>query len=305
VIGPDEYFGSYEVPMASLHELENLHAQIAALGQATGLHFYWRGQSNASWGVHSSLHRAIARADALSIEDVSEAAVVGYERSIMQEGRDWIRPSVGARLATVDLFARMQHSGVPTRLLDFSRDPLVAAYFACSELPGEDGRLFVVAARNRPSRQVTNSFLVPWRPGKAKPVDWAEALYALDDQEDFLRIARQKGVFVTGGTPSTRPQRRIKSGTKESLKAHDVRRCMSIALALHSWSQAEAALNGGVVRGRTPTTASALTIRIEARHKQSILTNLRGRGYTWAMLFPDVDGLRRYGPVASGLIDPL
>jgi hypothetical protein len=64
---------------------------------------------------------------------------VAHERRVVPLAREWIRPSVGGRLATVDLFARLQHYGVPTRLIDFSRSVLVALYFAVAENQDVDG----------------------------------------------------------------------------------------------------------------------------------------------------------------------
>lgn len=41
------------------------------------------------------------------------------------------RPDAFSGLADFDILAKMQHYGLPTRLLDFSINPLVALYFAC------------------------------------------------------------------------------------------------------------------------------------------------------------------------------
>lgn len=40
-----------------------------------------------------------------------------------------------------NLLAKMQHFGLPTRLLDFSLNPLIALYFACSDNPQKIGRV--------------------------------------------------------------------------------------------------------------------------------------------------------------------
>ena len=45
-----------------------------------------------------------------------------------------LRPEEFASItSSFDLLAKMQHFGIPTRLLDFSLNPLVALYFACSD----------------------------------------------------------------------------------------------------------------------------------------------------------------------------
>ena len=53
-----------------------------------------------------------------------------------------LRPDEFAGIkSNFDLLAKMQHFGLPTRLLDFSLNPLIALYFACSDYPNRIGRV--------------------------------------------------------------------------------------------------------------------------------------------------------------------
>lgn len=51
------------------------------------------------------------------------------------------RPEAFHGLSDFDCMAKMQHYGLPTRLLDFSTNPLVALYFACESNFTSDGRV--------------------------------------------------------------------------------------------------------------------------------------------------------------------
>ena len=57
--------------------------------------------------------------------------------------RDFLtrRPDAFSGLSEFDTIAKMQHYGLPTRLLDFSLNPLVALYFACESNFSKDGRI--------------------------------------------------------------------------------------------------------------------------------------------------------------------
>ena len=45
------------------------------------------------------------------------------------------------------LLCYAQHFGVPTRLLDFSTNPLVALYFACKDLKSKDGAVWIINSK--------------------------------------------------------------------------------------------------------------------------------------------------------------
>ena len=46
-------------------------------------------------------------------------------------------------MSKIDILIKMQHYGIPTRLLDLTSNPLVALYFACASQPKEDGVVYV------------------------------------------------------------------------------------------------------------------------------------------------------------------
>jgi hypothetical protein len=105
---------------------------------ATSSGQYWyRGQTDAKWGLETSFlrmtrHLAKQRQEALSLEDAAR-------QEFMSRAHLFIDPGNMAKVKTIPCWwALMQHHGAPTRLLDWSASPYVAAYFATQQ-DGSDG----------------------------------------------------------------------------------------------------------------------------------------------------------------------
>lgn len=87
--------------------------------------FVFRGVGDARWELTTFFDR--------SFDDVSFERRPGVFRQLLQEFRDACTSAGHADAADmneVDLQALGQHHGLPTRLLDWSESPYVAAYFA-------------------------------------------------------------------------------------------------------------------------------------------------------------------------------
>lgn len=150
--GPSAYFKRHEVVIDSF---DDLHSQITALTRRTeGLRLTWRGVVNAEWGLHSKLFRRLMELngvkqpgpDAQGAQPFpDEDQMVRAEVSLLAEARSrWRFDGTPA----LEMLAKMQHFGAPTRLLDVSRNPYVASWFAVENQEGADhldGRLFAIA----------------------------------------------------------------------------------------------------------------------------------------------------------------
>ncbi|MFK2932370.1 FRG domain-containing protein [Dyella agri] len=91
-------------------------------------------------GVSSTEHRLIpslGRVKALQVLEEEERAI--REQDLMDGFRKHARPYFESGLPDEwELLAIAQHHGLPTRLLDWSRNPLVAAYFAVESQSAND-----------------------------------------------------------------------------------------------------------------------------------------------------------------------
>jgi hypothetical protein len=85
----------------------------------------YRGQANADWILASSLERS-------SLTEIDH----DIERILIDEYRKAARSFLEEREipgTTLDWLALLQHHGTPTRLIDFTHSPYVAAFFAFQE----------------------------------------------------------------------------------------------------------------------------------------------------------------------------
>jgi len=108
----------------------------------------FRGQGNAEWHLQPSLLRtAVAKRKAGKIEEFEQLGVSRYRKSA-HEFLDapvlpsWMPEGKENELDILVAWGLMQHYGGPTRVLDWTQSPYIAAYFAVRECPDDDGAVW-------------------------------------------------------------------------------------------------------------------------------------------------------------------
>lgn len=101
--------------------------------------YFWRGQSDIQWPIHSSAYRRLKRTET----KITESHMQRYEQHLLQHAtHQGYRYVDGRYLTDMELLAKLQHHGAATRLIDFSRNILIGLWFACSAEPEKSGILF-------------------------------------------------------------------------------------------------------------------------------------------------------------------
>lgn len=285
----DDATGHYQPYEYVIESWEQLQAEINRLGDAYPYEeFVWRGHADARWGLCSSLYRAVAAQ--LGLIPSEEDLVAAERRLLKLARREWRLDGIPA----LPLFAHMQHVGVPTRLLDATFNPLIAAWFAIdatSHAAEADGRLFAFTVREQFQLNSRWSGNTPrWHPGYLRPKEWGTGLGRRVWQPPALhsRIPAQNAVFLVDGVPTDGPPHaltRLDPDDASTWTASELRTIASIPVRLGRISTRPLSESKGIV----------FTYRITARAKSSIRRQLENRfGYSFATIYADIEGLARY-----------
>lgn len=309
---PQSYFGATEEVISCF---DDLHRSITRLiARTPDLPLVWRGVRNADWGLHSHLYRHLMNVNGVVPPSKSpsgaqpypdEDQMVAAEREILRIARrDWRFDDLSA----LETFARIQHAGGPTRLIDVSKNPYIGAWFAVEldeEQEDRDARLFAMATRpvakeGRPP--ALDSVLALDDLGAAREPFW-HILTDADDRQQWdwgtgsrrriwvppaydPRISAQNAAFILDGVPMTSAKIApyFKAGDGSYWRRADLLASASIYAKMLKPSQ-KPKYNA---RNFAPT----FSFRIRASAKEEIREVMESRfGYRLSYIYPDVAAL--------------
>lgn len=241
-----------EIVIRSWNQFTDLSAELDG--------WAFRGQQDASWPLLSSLSRYLHRfgLDGETWRAREERAIRIFRRKAHNYLPD---PSVLDN--DMRCLALMQHHGAPTRLLDFTKSPFVAAFFALENATGDAAvyalntpRLWTAAPVHE--RSLLRERIDPRREGNFER-------YFLPNEHEVLWV----------GEPYEMDQRLVaQSGT------------MAVPGVLGKPLDA-------ILRGYAGSEALIRKIVLCASVRETAIKSLYRMNITHATLFPDLDGLAR------------
>ncbi len=165
-------------------EIEKFEELLEAFeSQKAGQNFVYRGVSNTSYDLITSLGRCesamgkpIDRLEARLIKLFKESSIPYLEHKPNNE-LEWL--------------AVAQHYGLPTRLLDWSYNPLVATYFAVESNPNIDSAIYILSGCSTIQT-----------PDKTSPYK-LDRVYKYRPPYISARIQNQAGLFTVHHEPDT------------------------------------------------------------------------------------------------------
>jgi hypothetical protein len=244
----------------------------------TGQSFVWRGQPNAAWSLQPRLHRHLRQ----TMRNATFADVLREERTILKEVGQLDAPELPDSKSRLTKLAILQHHGVPTRLIDVTRDPLVATFFAAQDSVDDEGQsvdgavlaivdIGVEVAETRAGRISFTPKTASYGIWQAPPIDG--------------RIISQRGYFliasptVSGQTPDLNSTIGIPAFDPKGPKKQPVATIFTNLL------------RGGGKVGRPPKiTPNLAMFLVPFSRKPSLRRLLQSFGLTTRTIYPDLAG---------------
>jgi len=247
-------------------------AKLQQIGDELRPVFWFRGHAKVCWKLLPGVLRDdfVNRANEFNVRPndprILDTAIETTEKLINDQFRREGASLLQSQANPVDVYFLAQHYGLPTRLLDWTANPLAALFFAVSQEHDHDGDVI--------------SILPDWRLtfGDESNPRKAGLPYPPVGQRDQLVVKTIEYLFDLGQRPEG---------------------CLIVPLQPDLWS-ARLLQQGACFTMHMPgcpaineNPTNSKRFRIPSSSKRVLLEELRAVGVNWATLFPDLDHLAK------------
>ena len=160
---------------------------------------YWRGQTNINWLLESSMVRKIKINHKNKSGHELDKSVRYWEDILLNEAKKnlYDYDERGRKLSDVELLAKLQHYGAATRLLDFTKNVLIALWFCVSDTNCKDEYGLLIGIDTDVMVGMENKFDFNMTYSEfADKVDKSENIWLVDSPANVARISSQHSVFL-------------------------------------------------------------------------------------------------------------
>ena len=174
--------------------IAEFHEQLGQLKHKDAVYLY-RGQADVTWPVDCSAARRLTKNSVIKTQLIRHL-LVGYLDILISTTRmrGFLPPDFNESISDLELLAHLQHQGAATGLIDFTRHPLVALWFACHESLDTDGAIYVLDR----SQTVEISKREDLRDKTIQSIYAEDTLWSWEPSALGNRIVAQSSVFVLG-----------------------------------------------------------------------------------------------------------
>ena len=171
------------------------HEQLGQLKPKDAV-FLYRGQAEATWPVDCSAARRLTKNSAIETQLIRHL-FVGYLDILISTARmrGFLPPGFNESISDLELLAHLQHQGAATGLIDFTRHPLVALWFACHESLDTDGAIYVLD-RSHKTEEISRREDLENK--TIQSIYAKDTLWSWEPSAHDNRIVAQSSVFVLG-----------------------------------------------------------------------------------------------------------
>ena len=192
--------------MTQVAEIEDWDDFEAVIYDMDHRQWVFRGQVDAAWDLESSLYRVYRDIEVITKDGGGKQKAInrnGHEKAALHRFRNSAHlylTHLPRTIKPAEWFAQMQHYGAPTRLLDFTFSPYVAAFFAFET---GTGRCAVYCFQTKSFKKVDQDIYGKELKGVYRTLfeeDMDDLIMVYEPRFTNPRLLAQQGCFLIPGT---------------------------------------------------------------------------------------------------------